>query len=114
MIDETITWVPPMDVYEIDNSYVVNAELPGVAACNIKMDLSNSEFTIKGERRFDAVCEKESYDRLELRRGRFHRTFSFPEPVDKNRIRWHLKDGVLHVVIPKSGQNKSRLGRGNF
>jgi len=113
MIDETVTWIPPMDVNEIDNNYVVNAELPGVEACNIKMDFSNSAFTIKGERRFDAVCNKESYDRLELCRGRFHRTFSLPEPVDKKRIRWKLKDGVLHVVIPKSGQTKNRLQRGS-
>ena len=113
MIDETVTWIPPMDVYEIDNNYIVNAELPGVEARSITVDFSDSEFTIKGERHFDTDCEKESYDRLELRQGRFSRTFSLPEPVDENRIRWQLKDGVLHVVIPKSGQKRSRLERGN-
>ncbi len=113
MIDETVTWIPPMDVFEMDNNYIVNAELPGVEACNIKMDLTNSEFTIKGERCFDTVCEKESYDRFELRRGRFQRTFSLPEAVDKSRIQWQLEDGVLHVVIPKSGSMKNRLQRGS-
>jgi HSP20 family protein len=113
MIDKTATWVPPMDVYEIDNNYIVNAELPGVEARSIKIDFSNAEFSIEGERTFDAFCEKERYDRLELRRGRFCRTFSLPEPVDENRVRWELKDGVLHVVIPKSGQTGSRIRRGS-
>ena len=103
MVDEAETWVPPMDVYEVDGNYIVNAELPGIQARSIKMKFSNSEFTITGERRFEAVCGNESYDRLELRRGKFHRKFSLPEPVDKKRIRWQLKGGVLHVVIPKAG-----------
>jgi HSP20 family protein len=102
-----------MDVYEIDNNYMVNAELPGVEPSNIKINLSNTEFSIEGERSFDSVCKKERYDRLELRRGRFHRTFSLPEPVDKNRIQWKVEDGVLHVVIPKSDQTESRIKRGN-
>lgn len=113
MVDEAGTWVPSMDVYEIDNNYIVNAELPGVEAGIVKVDFSNSELIIEGERHFDLISEKESYDRLELRRGRFHRAFSLPEPVDKERIRWHLKDGVLRVVIPKSGQSKIRPKREN-
>jgi HSP20 family protein len=103
MVDEAETWIPPMDIYEVDGNYIVNAELPGVEARSIKMKFSNSEFAITGERRFESAWEKESYDMLEMHRGRFQRKFSLPEPVDKKRIRWQLKGGVLHVVIPKSG-----------
>jgi HSP20 family protein len=110
MIDEAVAWIPPMDVYEMDNDYIVNAELAGIEASDIQMEFSNSGFTIRGERGFGTVCEceRESYDRLELHRGRFQRTFPFPERVDGDRIQWHLKDGVLHVVIPKTGQTGSR------
>jgi HSP20 family protein len=109
MINEAVTWIPPVDVYEIDDNYVLHAELPGVEPGDIKMEFSGSEFTIKGERQLDTLCPKESYQRLEMQRGRFHRTFSLPDPVDKNRIQWELKDGVLHVVLPKSSQTKNRL-----
>jgi HSP20 family molecular chaperone IbpA len=44
-----------------------------------------------------------------MHRGRFHRTFTLPEPIDRNRIQWELKDGVLNVVLPKSSQTKNRL-----
>ena len=110
MIDETVAWIPPMDVCEMDNDYIVNAELAGIEASDIQMEFSNSEFTLRGERSFDSVCAcaKESYDRLELHRGRFQRTIPFPERIDRDRIQWKLKDGVLHVVIPKAGQPKSR------
>jgi HSP20 family protein len=113
MIDETATWIPPMDVCEVDDSYILNAELPGVDLRDIKIDYSGSELTIKGDRRLDTVCATESYHRLESQRGRFHRKFSLPEPVDKNRIKLELKDGVLRVVLPKSGQTTKRLRRGS-
>jgi HSP20 family protein len=104
MVDEAVTWVPPMDVYEIDDNYVLNAELPGVDRSDIKIDFSGLEVTIRGRRRADADCGHEHYHRLEGHRGRFHRTFSLPEPVDRGRIQVDLKDGVLRVVLPKAGK----------
>jgi HSP20 family protein len=111
MIKNAVAWVPPMDVYENGDNYVLYAELPGVERDDIKMEFSGLEFTIKGKRHLDTLCSRESYHRLEGHRGRFHRTFSLPEPVDSNRMEWELKDGVLHVVLPKSGGAKERSPR---
>jgi len=109
MLEQTAPWVPSMDVFEIDNNYVLNAELPGVSRRDITIEFSGLEFTIRGERRLDRACTKESYQRLEGHRGRFHRTFSLPEPVDSRRIQLDLKEGVLHVVLPKAGGTKDQL-----
>ncbi len=106
MIDDTITWVPPMDVYEMDDNYVLNAELPGVERRDIKIEFSGLQVTIRGQRKLPD-CSDESYDRFEGHRGRFHRTFSLPEPVDRSRIQVNLKDGILNVVLPKSGSASS-------
>jgi len=103
MLDETVTWVPPMDVYEFDNNYVLNAELPGVEPRDIKIDFSGLEITIRGKREVETDCGNESYHRLEGHRGRFHRTFSLPEPIDRSRVEITLKDGILRVVLPKAG-----------
>ena len=106
MIDETITWVPPMDVFEIDDNYVLNAELPGVDCRDVKIEFSGLEVTIRGKRKVEADCRHESYHRLEGHRGRFHRTFSLPEPIDRSRVEMDLKDGVLHIVLPKARHNR--------
>ena len=108
---EAVTWVPSMDVYEIDNTYVVDAELPGVEQEDIKIDFSGMEVTIRGELKGHTDCGNESYHRLERHQGRFHRTFSLPEPVDRGRVTVELKDGILHVVLPKSGSQTTRLNR---
>jgi len=106
MIDDAFTWIPPVDIYEFDNNYVLNAELPGVERRDIKIEFSGLQFTIRGERRHDPVCAKESYHRLEGHRGKFHRTFTLPEPVNKNGVRLELNDGIVQVTLPKSGNVK--------
>jgi len=113
MMDEAVTWTPLMDVCEVDDSYEVNAELPGVEAKDVSVDFSDSELSIKGERRIDALCETERYHMLEGQHGRFHRKFSLPEPVDSSRIQWELNDGILHVIIPKSGKAGGRMRGGS-
>jgi len=111
MMDEAVTWVPPMDVYEMDNNYVLDAELPGVERSDIKIEFSGLELTVRGERKLHTGCGDESYHRLEGHRGRFHRTFSLPEPVDQSRVKLDLKDGILHLVLPKAGSQPSRGSR---
>ena len=110
-MDETVTWVPPMDVYEMGSNYILNAELPGVERRDIKIEFSGLEVTVRGERKLEADCGKESYQMLEGHRGRFHRTFSLPEPVDRSRIEIDLTNGILHIVLPKSGSSSSRGNR---
>jgi HSP20 family protein len=106
MIDDHFIWSPLMDFYELDNNYVLNAEIPGVERSEVKVELNDSELMIRGERKIDAICAKESYHRLEGRSGKFVRTFPLPEPVDGSRIQITLKNGVLNVTIPKISGNK--------
>ena len=103
---ESFSWIPPVDIYETDDHYILNAEVPGVAGKDIHVEVSGSDLIIRGERRTDTVCPEESYQRLEGMRGQFHRTFSLPEPLDGDHIRASLKDGVLNLVIPKSCKSR--------
>lgn len=106
MAGESLSWVPPVDIYETDDHYILNAELPGVTREDIHVEVSGSDLTIRGERRADALCAEENYYRLEGIRGEFRRTFSLPELIDGTHIRASLKDGVLNLVIPKGSKSK--------
>ena len=101
MMDDPVTWTPLMDFYEMDNNYVLNAEIPGVERKDLRIELTDSELTVRGERRIDAVCVKERYHRLEGHRGKFLRVFSLPEPVDRSRMQIDLEEGILKIVLPK-------------
>lgn len=40
--------------------------------------------------------------------GEFHRTFSFPTPVDQAAVTANLKDGILSVTVPKAKKHESK------
>jgi HSP20 family protein len=108
IIDEPVFWTPLMDFYELDNNYVLNAEIPGVERKDVKVECSGSELIIRGERKTDAVCCKESYHRLEGHRGKFFRKFLLPESVDGAAMQIKLQDGILNVVLPKRSGETNR------
>jgi HSP20 family protein len=99
--------IPPVDLYETQDFYVLNAELQGVESEDVHVEVSGSELSIWGERKVDPCCSDESYHRLEGIRGRFHRTFSLPEALgDDAGVNAVLKDGVLRVELTKSSKSK--------
>ena len=100
-LEERSAWVPPVDIYELGDTYRLSAELPGVDARDVRIEVAGSDVSIRGERRFDTDSADESYHCLEGFRGRFCRTFSLPEPLDHKTVRAELKEGVLEVVLPK-------------
>jgi HSP20 family protein len=105
LAEGSLPLIPPVDLYEIQDFYVLNVELPGVTGEDVHVEVNGSQLSIWGERKVDACCSDESYHRLEGIRGRFHRTFSLPEPMaDDARIVAVLKDGVLHVELAKSAK----------
>jgi HSP20 family molecular chaperone IbpA len=38
--------------------------------------------------------------------GEFHRSFSFPTPVDQDGVKANMKQGVLSITVPKLSANK--------
>jgi HSP20 family protein len=108
MVEAEISWIPPMDIYESEKNYIVCAELPGVDLRNVKIEFSGLQFTIKGSRQFEESCSQENYQSLEVQPGKFRRTFSLPEPVNKDEIQMELSDGLLSVTLPKQGSPDSK------
>ena len=108
LADASVPLIPPVDLYETRDCYVLSAELPGVEKEDVHVEVRESELTIWGERKVEAYCCDESYHRVEGIRGRFHRTLSLPEAVeDDARIKATLKNGILHVELPKAGRSRS-------
>jgi len=52
--------------------------------------------------------EKSKYWITERSVGEFHRSFSFPVPVDTENVKATLKNGILTVTVPKAEKPKVR------
>jgi HSP20 family protein len=94
-------WIPPTDIHETAEAYVITAELPGLARNQIEVHIADGHLQISGHRP-EREVSYEQYHRVERGHGRFNRTFELPLPVDGDRITADLHDGVLTVVCPKA------------
>jgi len=100
-------YAPRVDVYESADAYVVTADVPGVAEDGLEITVEKDRLTIDGR---VAPVERNGY-RLrvaEYPSGDYHRTFTLPQTVDRDRIAASLKNGVLRVTLPKSEAVKPR------
>lgn len=94
-------WVPPVDLAELDDRYVLTVELPGMAQDEITIQFHDQVLTLRGERRAPAPGP-ERYQQLECGQGPFSRSFRFGMPVVGDGIAASLAEGVLTVTIPKA------------
>jgi HSP20 family protein len=94
-------WVPPVDLSEQRDCYVLTAELAGLSRSDVQLDFDHQVLTIRGARSTQECCP-ERYQQLERGQGTFSRSFRFALPVMGDQISADLIDGVLTVVIPKA------------
>jgi HSP20 family molecular chaperone IbpA len=64
-------WRPPVDVWEEGDSYQIRADLPGVAAADVTVEIEGGVLLIRGERRTGAPVPTEDFLRAERPCGRF-------------------------------------------
>ena len=94
-------WSPRCDVSEDDQAIVVHAELPGVEAKEMEVNVHQGVLSIRGEKRTEKKGENgNGYSERFF--GSFERSLSIPANVDEAAIEAKLKDGVLEVRLPKT------------
>ncbi len=101
-------WIPPMDLVEEDDEFVLRADLPGLDEEDVQIELDDRVLTISGERRSEHEGRKDGYYRVERASGRFSRSLTLPEGIDPESIRAAFHKGVLEVRIPKPEERKPR------
>jgi HSP20 family protein len=102
------TWIPPVDIYEVDGELVLKAELPDMKREDIDVTVENNTLTVRGDRKLDNEIKQENFHRVERAYGSFVRTFSLPPTVDTGKIGAEYKDGVLTVKLPMREEAKAR------
>ncbi len=95
------TWMPRVDVRESDDALLVQAELPGVQKKDVILEVKDGVLTLSGERRYEKNVQEEHVHRVERVYGHFSRSFNLPRNVDADKVDAHMKDGILHVRLPK-------------
>jgi HSP20 family protein len=93
-------WSPKVDMLERDGQLVVQAELPGFRAGDIRVELAPEGLIITGEREVEYEEADSGIYRMERHHGRFHRIVPLPEELNLQEASATLQGGVLEVMIP--------------
>ena len=103
------TWSSPaIDMYQTDNDVVVKADLPGIKADEVQINVNGDVLTIKGETKQQDEKKDKSWHIREHRRGAFERSIRLPSGVIADRANADFDNGVLTITLPKSEEVKPR------
>ena len=97
-----IDWVPALETFERDGKLVVQADLPGLDANDVTIEVEQGLLTISGERREEREIDDNGTRRTERQYGRFVRSIAIPESVRTEEAQASFHDGVLEIAIPLS------------
>ena len=107
---QALAWVPPLEIHETEQSIVMTVELPGLEREDVKLEIDDDVFTLRGEKRADHLegDEKKEFLVEERSYGSFERSFSLPPTVNVDKVVAHFEKGVLTVMLPKTESAKAR------
>lgn len=97
------------DIYEKDNNFVIEMDVPGFKKEDIKMELSNGYLNISAEHHIDDKDEdkKKHYIRRERKVDeRCERSF-YVGDVDEKSVEAEFKNGALLITVPKEEKEKN-------
>jgi HSP20 family protein len=98
----TACWSPATDVWETDDAFLFEMDLPGVETEAICVTAEGHTLSIEGHRDVAHSERDHQPHRCERPEGRFRRTFQFEQRLDPEQIEHRANRGVLVVTVRKS------------
>lgn len=83
-------------------AYELTADMPGIRKNDLDIQLAGNRLSISGRGEAESLREGERFYTQERSYGTFNRTFSLPEEVQAGQVSADLRDGLLHLTVPKS------------
>jgi len=98
--------VPKVNIVETKDSFVLEAEMPGVSKEGLEVRLEGNELTIVGRRQTQVPGAEPVYRESNPRD--FRREFVLDPSIDTSKLSATIDQGVLTVTLPKTEKVKPR------
>lgn len=100
--DHDTDWRPMANVIEKDDRFEIELAVPGMNKKDFNISIEKNTLSISAERKEENEEEEKNFTRREFVYGKFCRSFSLPETVDREKIEAEYKDGILKLQLPKT------------
>ena len=98
---------PEVNIYEQNEGYVLEAEMPGVTKDGLEITLEGTEITITGRRNLEPLAGEPLLQESQPAAS-FRRVFELDPAIDTARIAARMDHGLLTLTLPKSERVKPR------
>lgn len=109
---ETPPTGPALNVRDLGDAYVLEAELPGQRLEDVEIEIHDKTLTISGKRSACPTSTPENEAGKMLLRehwsGAFSRTLHFPEAMDSEQVTSEFQAGLLRLRLPKKNRATPR------
>ena len=95
------SWIPNLDLGEDAEKIIIQVEVPGIHASNLRAVFQSGCVQISGERRPPIPKGEAHFLCLERNYGRFSRTIFLNAAVDLDGASAQLQNGILRILLPK-------------
>lgn len=96
------------DVVDSKNEVIVRVEAPGMSRSDFKLELNGNVLSVRGEKRLDQESNFDGTRVIQCAYGSFQRDVPLPCEVAADKAKATYRDGVLRIVLPKTGRSQSR------
>ncbi|MBD3880378.1 Hsp20/alpha crystallin family protein [Phormidium tenue FACHB-886] len=105
---ESFSWAPAVELNDTGDTLVLRAQLPGINANDLDIQVTREAVAIAGEHRHEQKTEENGFFKSEFRYGKFRRVVPLPVAIENEQVQAEYKDGILNLTLPKvtKAQNK--------
>ena len=95
-----LVFTPAVDIFETEKEITLLADMPGVKADDLNIDLRDNTLTLTAECSSAGGADEQDI-MMEYESGRYYRQFTLGELINQEKIDARLEDGVLRLSLPK-------------
>ncbi len=96
---------PKADVFQTEDAWLITLDLPGADETTTEISVEKDVLTVKASA-IDMTPEGFERVHTEFVPRKFERAFRLPDDVDRTSIDATVKNGVLHLTLPKSPETR--------
>jgi HSP20 family protein len=95
-----VVFTPAVDIFETDKKITLLADMAGVKADSLSIDLHENVLSLNGDVKSPEGANEVDVI-MEYRTVKYYRQFTLSQVIDQNKIEAAMKDGVLRLSLPK-------------
>ncbi|MTJ54033.1 Hsp20/alpha crystallin family protein [Anabaena sp. UHCC 0253] len=105
---------PAAELHETDNAIYLQIELPGIAAKDLDIQVTENAVSVTGERKNTPKNEEKGVTKSEFYYGKFQRVIPLPAKVQNTQVVADYQDGILHLNLPKIPSEQHKVFKVNL